>query len=90
MASVYSSTPADAPKPSQSFKTFPRTVLKLQGVESEFVRVDRFGNEMRNKQQRVSFIDRVKGESIKTVYIVEAAEYASGTKPTACCKCLLM
>jgi hypothetical protein len=77
-------------RPLQNFRSFPRTILKVQGYSGSAARVDRFGTEIGNKQQKVSFIDRVKGESIKTVYIVEAAEYPAQTKPKSCCTCLLM
>lgn len=89
MASVQSSASTDAAKAGQ-FKTFPRPAIKVQGVETTEMRVDRFGNEMRSKQHRVSFIDRVTGGNIRTVYVVEAIESPSATKQPSCCKCLLM
>lgn len=90
MAVICSSATPDTTSFLQNFRTFPRTVMKIQGVESTLVRVDRFGNEVKNKQQRISFIDRVKGVSIKTVYIMEATDGNAQRQSAACCKCMVM
>lgn len=72
-----------------NFKTFPRTSIRsLTDVVRP--RWDQLGNEFSEKRQRVTFIDRMKGEPIHRVVEVEAIEYPNPSSKKRGCHCLLL
>jgi hypothetical protein len=69
-------------------RTFPRSNIRTSS-EVKRLRNDQLGNSFSGKKQRVTFIDRVKGEPIHSVVEVEAIEYDSYSAKKKGCHCLL-